>query len=211
MTFKATIDIKELESYKLNGILQVKPGIRKDLIRCMEDVSGLYATVAGIIDSEGHVRKKARIIEIGMKDRELLSIIVDKLNSVGIRALGPRNTKTPLIELRVTDRAKPIIEMLINPEKRLQAMRMLVPDNITRTKIYREIIHKINKNIEASRKLPKKQCRRCAEIVLQEARALASTGTKPANGVGNNTQPPYFPMTYVTATITIPFLKNLYY
>lgn len=203
MTFKATIDVHALESYGLPGILSVKPGIRKDILRCMEDEEAFYSTVAGLIDSEGHVRRSARIIEIGMKDKPLLKTIVAELNRRGIKATGPRDSKVPIIEIKINETARPIIEKMLNPEKRLMAMRTLVPDNLTRTTIYRKALHKLLRLIENKRKLPKQKCLACAKTVLREVKALASTGSTPAETRGGAKTPPHYSSQY-----SIPLLSE---
>ena len=196
MSFKAVLDLKALESYGLTGILGVKPGIKEDLMKCIKTGEGLFSVTAGLIDSEGHVRKKARIIEVGMRDESLLGAIAEALKSKGITTNGPRKmAKASMIEIKVDKNAKPIIENMLNPDKRLAAMRMLVDNSITRTKLYQHVLRELTWLIERKRKLPKQHCKKCANTVLQEAQALVSAGVEPAEkrgGESNSTPtPPY--------------------
>ncbi|ABM81434.1 LAGLIDADG family homing endonuclease [Hyperthermus butylicus] len=186
MTFKAVLDLKALESYSLTGILGVKPGIKEDLLKCLKIDEGLFSVVAGLIDSEGHVRKKARIIEIGMKDEDLLEAIAEALNNKGIIVTsGPRKmAKVSMIEIKVDKNARPIIENMLNPDKRLTAMRMLADNSVTRTKLYQHALRELVWLLERKRKLPKQRCKECANTVLQEARALVSAGLEPAESKG---------------------------
>ena len=164
----------------------------------MEDKEAFYNTVVGLIDSEGHVRRSARIIEIGMKDKPLLEAIVAELNRRGIKASGPRDSKVPIIEIKTNETARPIIEKMLNPEKRLMAMGALVPDNLIRSTIYRKALHKLLRLIENKRKLPKQKCLACAKTVLREVKALASTGSTPAETRGEARTPPLHLSQYST-------------
>ncbi|ALL01292.1 hypothetical protein Pyrde_1244 [Pyrodictium delaneyi] len=79
------------------------------------------------------MRSKASIIEIGMKDAELLTALYERLRGEGFNVAGVRVRGDGVAMLRLSlstadgDRARRLVNAIYEPGKRLLAARMLVP------------------------------------------------------------------------------------
>lgn len=185
MCFKAPLDLDALRSLGLGGIAGGKAGVRGDLMRCLESSpEALYSVVAGLIDSEGHVRSKASTIEIGMKDAELLMAIYDRLYDEGFNVARVRVRGDGLAVLRLMlssangDKAWRLVNAIYEPDKRLLAARMLVPGWARRDSLYREMVEGVRaiaQRLRTAMYSDRAGCKECAETVKHEALALAST------------------------------------
>ncbi len=142
---KASLDRRLLGLSYGSLVERPKQYVRKKIIEvCLDCVDGLAGLVAGLIDSEGNVRKRCRLVDIAMTDGELLEMVRTRLCEVTGRFINEyRPPKRGLGRLIIPGSLprwfwRKVVAYVAHPSRRLKLLRLLIDDY--RTEKYRRLV-----------------------------------------------------------------------
>ncbi len=168
-------------------------GARKQLVLeaiaevCLDSPEGLAGLVAGLIDSEGSVSKRCRMVEIVMGDGYLLGMVRERLEHLtggrGVREYKP--PKRGMARLALTGELpgwfwRRVLRYVAHPSRRLRMLKMAVNSD-PRSAAYRRLVKYAYAVADAmDTSVCREDCKTVAGAVVDMVAKLSSHGPQAA-------------------------------